>query len=122
MSPKWSSITTKDLSNYTEHGKVDLFNYFVTNNEIVSWSRFSKDPEDVAHALHKKKGHMRRTGHFYRLNLDHGRIYKMRNNDRIYVCHPYLGDRVDQFRCNLNLWAQENGLVAEVYEPTYDWY
>lgn len=118
----WKSIESEDYANLLNKSKIELFDRFVADNDIIGWDEFGTDPEVVAHTLHKKSGYLKRMGRYSDLHFDHGRMYRLANNDRVYVCHPYLGDATEEYRKLLSWWAEENGLVAAVFDPTFDWY
>lgn len=117
----WSRMTTADESNFFPKGNPELFERFVAANGIVGWNDFIDKPEMVAYSLHKRRGHMKSTDQC-KVHFEHGRMYLLPNYDRVYVCHPYLGDEVEEYRDLLEQWAKDNGLVAKVYDPTFDWY
>lgn len=118
----WENMQNADPDTCLEKSRPDLYKKFIETNDIVGWFKFQGTPDEVAHSLHKKPGHSRRTNRYPNLRFDHGRMYKLINNERVYVCHSYLGNKADEYEAVLNDWAHENGLVGEIYDSTFDWY
>lgn len=118
----WNSIKSDDPATLLEKSKYELYKHFIDANNIVGWCSFPHTPEYVAYSLYKKRGPLGRDCGYTHLAFDHPRMYKKDNNDRIFVAHVYLGNKVNEFAAKLESWATENGLMAEIYDPTYDWY
>lgn len=121
MKITWKSMQNIDFDTRLGKGRPDLYKKFIEANGIIGWFDFRGNPDEVAYSLHKKSGHLRRTDRYSNLRFNHGRMYKLPNNERVYVCHVYLGNKVEEYVAVLNDWASENALVGEVYNPTFDW-
>lgn len=51
---------------------------------------------------------------------DHGRAFKNASRDICYVSQPYSD--VEIVKAELVRWAEERGLVVELYDSTHSWY
>jgi len=123
MSIKWYSLKQEDPDLNAERSRKDLFERFVSLNNIVRWYTTFSDGEEVAYYLHKKAGHMRKTGAYKNLfGTNHRRIYQTAQKDRVFVCHIYSSFYTKENIDKINTWADENGLVVEFYDPSMDWY
>lgn len=117
----WQSMQNIDPDTCLEKSVPGQYKKFIEANGIVGWFSFPGNPDEVAYSLRKNSGHLRRTDRYPNLHFDHGRMYKLPNNARVYVCHSYFGDKVEEYKATLHDWASENGLVSNVYDPTFDW-
>ena len=127
MAIDWRSLYDADTALTLPNASTELFEAFVKANNIKKWAMVTNDVESLPFIINRKRGRpaMRPTHQKeYNLHLDHPRLYQTEDKLRIFVAHCYLyGDEAKaEFKRELDRFAADNGLGAEVYDPTFDWY
>ena len=116
---KISKTNVSKLYNYNNYDE-ELFEKFVKNNNIVS---YSKHPTFVSWDYYLKHGRdVGGTKHNEGLppHNDHAYAFKTSSKEIYYVYQPYF--KADKIREDVENWADKVGISCKVYESNYSWY